>query len=232
MSTITKDQAKDLHNAFQCWQQDYDPVEDKEQYDMFGLGIVAMDALLASLEAEPIYQLWDEGYYDTEKETYDAVLKAGGRGRIVYTAPPAQVSVPDEIDKWQAIDDIRDHDESFRWDSADGYEAGWNSCRAAMLQGAEPVTTDYKLPEIAVDNGNPDDDYDQGYVRGWNECRAAMLQSFGNSEQLDSPVIPDGWQLVPKQITLEMECALSRADSYEIGWRWALAAAPQQEVKP
>lgn len=24
-------------------------------------------------------------------------------------------------------------------------------------------------------------------------CRAAMLQSFGNSEQLNSPVIPDGW---------------------------------------
>ena len=47
MSTITKEQAKDLRNAFQCWQQDYDPVEDKEQYDMFGLGIVAMDELLA-----------------------------------------------------------------------------------------------------------------------------------------------------------------------------------------
>ena len=54
MSTITKDQAKDLRNAFHCWQQDYDPVEDKEQYDMFGLGMVAMDALLASLEAEAV----------------------------------------------------------------------------------------------------------------------------------------------------------------------------------
>ncbi|HCM9267548.1 TPA: hypothetical protein N5L33_001136 [Enterobacter cloacae subsp. cloacae] len=51
MSTITKEQAKDLRNAFQFWQQDYDPVEDKEQYDMFGLGMVAMDALLASLDA-------------------------------------------------------------------------------------------------------------------------------------------------------------------------------------
>lgn len=58
MSTITKEQAKDLRNAFQCWQQDYDPVEDKEQYDMFGLGIVAMDALLASLEAEAVAWTW------------------------------------------------------------------------------------------------------------------------------------------------------------------------------
>ncbi|HID8728126.1 hypothetical protein [Enterobacter hormaechei] len=58
MSTITKEQAKDLRNAFLCWQQDYDPVEDKEQYDMFGLGMVAMDALLASLEAETVAWLW------------------------------------------------------------------------------------------------------------------------------------------------------------------------------
>ncbi|WP_237558136.1 hypothetical protein [Citrobacter freundii] len=62
-------------------------------------------------------------------------------------------------------------------------------------------------------------------VRGWNACRAAMLQA-GNS-----PATPDGWQLVPKKITLEMECAISRADSYEIGWQWALAAAPKYEVK-
>ncbi|WP_110869387.1 DUF551 domain-containing protein [Cronobacter sakazakii] len=47
MNTISNEQAKDLRNAFKCWQQDYDPVEDKEQYDMFGLGVVAMDELLA-----------------------------------------------------------------------------------------------------------------------------------------------------------------------------------------
>ncbi|MGO0119737.1 hypothetical protein ACTJN4_15010 [Citrobacter freundii] len=60
---------------------------------------------------------------------------------------------------------------------------------------------------------------------GIASCRAAMLQA-GNS-----PATPDGWQLVPKKITLEMECAISRADSYEIGWQWALAAAPKYEVK-
>ncbi|HBC9520248.1 TPA: hypothetical protein KFM62_004001 [Escherichia coli] len=59
----------------------------------------------------------------------------------------------------------------------------------------------------------------------WEDSRAAMLHA-GNS-----PVIPDGWQLVPKKITLEMECAISRADSYEIGWQWALVAAPKYEVK-
>ncbi|EOJ0060603.1 hypothetical protein ACMZJR_002855 [Cronobacter turicensis] len=58
MSTISTEQAKDLRNAFECWQQDYNPVEDKEQYEMFGLGVVAMDELLALRKerekAEPV----------------------------------------------------------------------------------------------------------------------------------------------------------------------------------
>lgn len=41
------------------------------------------------------------------------------------------------------------------------------------------------------------------------------------------PVEPDGWQLVPKEITLEMECALSAAESYTLGWKRSLAAAPK-----
>ena len=53
-------------------------------------------------------------------------------------------------------------------------------------------------------------------VRGWNACRAAMLQ--GKSEQPqnaqqnipenfpdgNSPVTPDGWVMVPKELTPEM----------------------------
>lgn len=38
---------------------------------------------------------------------------------------------------------------------------------------------------------------------GW-QGRAAMLQSFGNSEQLNSPVIQDGWVPVPVEPTAEM----------------------------
>ncbi|VAC63427.1 DUF551 domain-containing protein [Enterobacter hormaechei] len=44
-----------------------------------------------------------------------------------------------------------------------------------------------------------DDDFDSAFEHGkavgWNAYRAAMLQSFGNSEQLNSPVIPDGLRL-------------------------------------
>ncbi|EOL9075755.1 hypothetical protein ACM92Y_002358, partial [Cronobacter malonaticus] len=70
MSTISTEQAKDLRNAFECWQQDYDPVEDKEQYEMFGLGVVAMDELLALRKererAEPAYYLNQIDYGDGE----------------------------------------------------------------------------------------------------------------------------------------------------------------------
>ncbi|MCK7102486.1 hypothetical protein L8P39_08095 [Enterobacter cloacae] len=34
--------------------------------------------------------------------------------------------------------------------------------------------------------------------------RAAMLQSYGNSEQLNSPVVPDGYVLVPVEPTEDM----------------------------
>ncbi|EOL9071643.1 hypothetical protein ACM92W_002460 [Cronobacter turicensis] len=47
MITISTEQAKDLRMAFEAWQQAYDPAEDKDQYDFFGLGIAAIDELLA-----------------------------------------------------------------------------------------------------------------------------------------------------------------------------------------
>lgn len=43
------------------------------------------------------------------------------------------------------------------------------------------------------------------------------------------PAIPTGWQLVPKEITVDMECALSAADSYSVAWKRALAIAPKYE---
>ncbi|MCF0046693.1 DUF550 domain-containing protein [Enterobacter hormaechei] len=55
----------------------------------------------------------------------------------LFTAPPAPISVPAAME----MDD--DFDSSFEH----GKAVGWNAYRAAMLQGAEPVTTANKLPE-------------------------------------------------------------------------------------
>ncbi|OUE67932.1 hypothetical protein [Citrobacter freundii] len=64
---------------------------------------------------------------------------------------------------------------------------------------------------------------------GWKACRAAMLQA-GNS-----PVIQDGWQLVPKEPTEAMNkagwAAMNEHDAINPTYRAMLAAAPQQEVK-
>jgi len=67
---------------------------------------------------------------------------------------------------------------------------------------------EYEITEIPLYTAPPapvsvpaamemDDDFDSAFEHGkavgWNAYRAAMLQSFGNSEQLNSPVIQDGW---------------------------------------
>ncbi|MEG5691985.1 hypothetical protein [Enterobacter kobei] len=57
------------------------------------------------------------------------------------TTPPAPVSVPDDV-SWEDVpEEITEDDMAL----ASAWAHGFNQCRAAMLQGAEPVTTAYKL---------------------------------------------------------------------------------------
>ena len=93
-----------------------------------------------------------------------------------------------------------------------------------------------------------DDDFDSAFEHGkavgWNAYRAAMLQSFGNSEQLNSPVIPDGWVLVPVEPTIAILDEFDSIIDYgaedskdawsrllAAAWIKSLPAAPQQEVE-
>ncbi|SAZ36552.1 Uncharacterised protein [Enterobacter kobei] len=99
-----------------------------------------------------------------------------------------------------------------------------------------------------------DDDFDSAFEHGkavgWNAYRAAMLQSFGNSEQLNSPVIPDCWCRTCRPVTFSdsrfvvcPECGNKRCPhandhrnactgSNEPGQEGsAYPAAPQQEVE-
>ncbi|ECW4903018.1 DUF551 domain-containing protein [Salmonella enterica subsp. enterica serovar Senftenberg] len=100
-----------------------------------------------------------------------------------------------------------------------------------------------------------DDDFDSAFEHGkavgWNSYRAAMLQSFGNSEQLNSPVIPDGWvacsELMPEQFKAILafnEYGEVWSGAYDRYWNFycdnllvehvthwmPLPAAPQQEA--
>ncbi|HGN9463203.1 TPA: DUF551 domain-containing protein [Enterobacter cloacae] len=102
----------------------------------FGLGedgtntLAALRIALASLEAddssEPVAFIngaWALVYYRPPKELG---LKIGDK---LYTAPPAPVSVPDAMEMDDDFDSAFEH----------GKAVGWNACRAAILQGAEPV---------------------------------------------------------------------------------------------
>ncbi|WP_171863965.1 DUF551 domain-containing protein [Enterobacter kobei] len=68
---------------------------------------------------------------------------------------------------------------------------------ADPLREVTPLYTAPPAPVSVPAAMEMDDDFDSAFEHGkavgWNAYRAAMLQSFGNSEQLNSPVIQDGW---------------------------------------
>ena len=74
-----------------------------------------------------------------------------------------------------------------------------------------------------------DDDFDSAFEHGkavgWNACRAAMLQGADGN----SPVIPDGWVLVPEEPTHEMlEAGDEQFGTYDV-YRRMIEAAPKLE---
>lgn len=192
MTTITKERLLTIKQ----WRETYGPgsnvvlpAEEAEE-----LARIA----LTSLEAEPVAWLLSGGgaknnvSFDSGNAYADPLREV----TPLYTAPPAPVSVPAEME----IDD--DFDSAFEH----GKAVGWNAYRAAMLQ-AEPVSNSDELPL----------DYLQGHKDGleW----AAQLAEANHPQTGDwlyddpidlarairkgpdmptvqagnSPVTPDGW---------------------------------------
>ncbi|WP_446905540.1 DUF551 domain-containing protein [Citrobacter portucalensis] len=128
----------------------------------FGLGedgtniLAALRIALASLEAEAVCVI-DQSNLDYLKSGSDADVWPASRAEmgdvLLYrSATPAPVSVPAAMEMDDDFDSAFEH----------GKAVGWNACRAAMLQGAEPVTTANKLPEcwVACSERMPDDEED------------------------------------------------------------------------
>lgn len=138
MSTITKE-----------WlQQKIADMEAIRDDIPFGLGedgtntLAALRIALASLEAEPVGEVSEQrdglvmdGTVDLGGASTHRIIKGASKmkrlplGTKFYTAPPAPVSVPDAMEMDDDFDSAFEH----------GKAVGWNACRAAILQGAEPV---------------------------------------------------------------------------------------------
>ncbi|RYA95569.1 hypothetical protein, partial [Enterobacter cloacae complex sp. 742-ADZ3-9B] len=133
---------------------------------------------LASLEAEAVGEVVLGEFDDAgcHPDARVACIAADGQadwenfkdGTRLYTAPPAQVSVPDAI-----------HSQGEKSASDDYYALVWNACRAAMLQGAD------------------------GNAPAHFRSRPAQ-SSLSPAQGGNSPVIPDGWVMVPRMLTPRM----------------------------
>lgn len=102
---------------------------------------------------------------------------------------------------------------------------------ADPLREVTPLYTAPPAPVSVPDAMEMDDDFDSAFEHGkavgWNAYRAAMLQGADGN----SPVIPDGWVLVPEEPTHEMlEAGDEQFGTYDV-YRRMIAASPQQEVK-
>lgn len=178
----------------------------------------------APANAEPVAWLWSHRKHPSEvtlvrpedDEMAEGSRWSGWSCQALYAEPPAPVSMPKVPNSVTAetcnLDEIG-HD----WNDAEYYAQGWNACRAAMLQGAEPVTTAYKLPANTPCKEAPEHVWLQtAGVWPENGEFSELTWCSDNQHQDDtlyvradivsgnSPVIPDGWVMVPVEPTEDM----------------------------
>ncbi|EPS1421387.1 hypothetical protein ACVBXD_003201 [Enterobacter hormaechei] len=191
------------------------PESEKAQMDL-ELARIA----LASLEAEPVCVI-DQSNLDylnsgSDADVWPASRKEMGDVLLYRTAPPAPVTVPDEL--LSAMEEVlrisdRDHD---AWHKA---KAGILSCRAAMLQGADP---DFR--EISNSSTKHFRENAETSTKCW--CRTCRPVTFADSHFVVCPEC--GNKRCPHANDHRHACTGSNEPGQEGS---AYPAAPQQEVK-
>lgn len=204
MSTITRERIEQLANGNNICK-----VTREERIELASIA-------LASLEAEPVAYMYKDRLHTDARFSLHTRLGNWSQEDIneyeiteipLYTAQPAPVSdsllsellgiakrAADEADECahaEFSDDSMKHSAAI---------VDWER-RAAMLQGVEPVTTANKLPFeqwLSQQTGTID-----------VECGCVMTEVFFHwlrvaYEAGNSPVIPDGWVLVPIEPTYQM----------------------------
>ncbi|MGU6208437.1 DUF551 domain-containing protein [Escherichia coli] len=167
MSTITREWLQQAIN-------DYESVRDELPFgldDYQGNILAALRIALASLEAEPIgaFHIAEQQVDGTSDYIKDGEWPIDNGIIEVYAAPPVPL-VPAALPE---NDDDDGHDIDYLEPSevyALGRTAGWNACRAAMLQGKseQPQNAQQNIPEN-IPGGNSPVTPD-----GWISCSDRM----------------------------------------------------------
>lgn len=199
------------------------------------MALAAMKLALASLEADRKLSDFVASQESLGVE-FEGVLTENIEELCVpsKSTPPAPVSVPDELSR-EEYKRLFMQEDNFN----DTFRGGWNACRAAMLQGADKAPVKQPSSNSIVGWLRADYRDDNRSLRG-----NAPLFVLGKKDPstvwgLDyipltsnSPVIPDGWVVLPAEPTQAMMNAwLSEVANWRghaAGYRAMIAAAPQQ----
>ncbi len=176
----------------------------------------AYEIALASLEAEPVGEFYE---YKPGDWYQRSVGDKAPKWVPLYATPPVREL---QADVAQAIENLRQKlVECNRYNyCADAVKGVEDACHAAMLQGIQPVSQTYNLPEliegmeVSIDVSTCDADLGNRYFGTVTE--ALELDTAKNGYILlvqdaepnfdvngNSPGTPDGWVVVPKRLTAE-----------------------------
>ncbi|EOF7278783.1 DUF551 domain-containing protein [Enterobacter hormaechei] len=198
------------------------------------MALEAMKRALASLMADPVAWTDEQELRDVEKYgcgylfTANPITPNADPHRVIklYTAPPVPVSVPDEAtpDNIQILaSTFAPCGVTYQWDRDECNAAAdsWNACRAAMLQGAEPVSNRDELPDgwVACSERMPDIGTEIFYFcqnDGLRDCGIVSSSNFSGKGDAELYVHAEGYDL---------------RFGVDISHWMPLPAAPQQEVK-
>lgn len=205
---------------------------------------------LASLEAEPIgaFHIADQQVGGTSDYIKDGEWPIDNGVIEVYAAPPAPVVDADPVvftDERNLHHIARGRETSLIWGKQNQEVGDIPLYRHAQPVPVVPDECPAKIRELMASHS--DALFNDGDAQEiWNACRTAMLQGVEQPQNArqnipenipdgNSPAIPDDWVMVPKEPTQAMIKAwLSEVANFRghaAGYKAALAAAPQREVK-
>ena len=175
MSTITREWLQQKIADMEAARDEIPFGLDEEASNM----LAALHIALASLEAEAVHQVYgnnDDTWSDVDEDEMIRLSSGGEDTRTLYTAPPVP-AVPGAATAIRAC--MEEFPESVHDIVEECAAIAENACRAAMLQGAD------------------------GNSPAHSGCRPAQ-NCIPPAQCGNSPVIPDGWVMVPIEPTEDM----------------------------